>query len=111
MGKRAPGEPDQANLVKEKNLTTGAGAASSYTDWIEFLGTANVAISGAGTGTVIVEKSFDGGDTAIPLTNLGVAVAFTGPATEVIFNREAGVLHRLRRTVATAGNMFARISQ
>lgn len=86
-----------------------AGAASA--GWFEFLGTANIAVFGAGTGSVIIERSFDGGVTAIPLTNLATTITFTGPASEVIFNREPGCLHRFRRTVATAGVMSVRASQ
>jgi hypothetical protein len=86
-------------------------AGVGQTPWFEFLGTANVAVFGAGTGSVVIERSFDGGATAIPLSNLATVVTFAGPASEVIFNREAGVLHRFRRTVATAGTMSVRASQ
>lgn len=101
---------EAGTLLVTEGLTAAAGDAS-ITEWFEFLGTANIAIWGAGTGTVIIERSFDGGATAIPLTNLGAAVSFTGPASEIIFNREPGVLHRFRRTVATAGTMSVRASQ
>jgi len=101
---------EAGTLLVTEGLTSAAGDAST-TEWFEFLGTANIAIWGAGVGTVIVERSFDGGTTAIPLTNLGTAVSFTGPASEIIFNREAGVLHRFRRTVATSGTMSVRASQ
>jgi hypothetical protein len=101
---------EMGTLLVTEGLTSASGDAST-TEWFEFLGTANIAIWGAGTGTVIVERSFDGGTTAIPLTNLGAAVSFTGPASEIIFNREPGVLHRFRRTVATAGTMSVRASQ
>ena len=106
MGKRAPADQDLAQVLLAADL---AGATSSA--WFEFEGTCNVAVFGAGTGSVIIEKSFDGGTTAIPLTNLGAAITFTGPATEIIFNREDGCLHRFRRTVATAGVMSVRASQ
>jgi hypothetical protein len=101
---------EMGTLLVTEALTAATGDAS-ITDWFEFLGTANVAIWGAGVGTVIMERSFDDGVTAIPVTNLGAAVSFTSPASEIIFNREAGVLHRFRRTVSTSGTMSVRASQ
>jgi hypothetical protein len=45
------------------------------------------------------------------MTNLGAQVSFTGPASETIFCREAGVLHRLRCAARTSGAAVARLSQ
>lgn len=110
MGKLTPAAQDLADAKSEQALTAAVGAAS-YTPWLAFVGTANLAISGNGVGSVILERSFDGGTTAIPATNLGAAVTFTGPASETILNREAGVLHRLRCTAFTSGSFLARLSQ
>ena len=107
MGKLTPDGQDLANIVEEHVLA----AANDVSDWFRAEGTFNFSIWGAGTGSVVIERSFDGGATAIPLTNLGQSVAFTGPASESIFGREAGVLWRARRTVATGGSFNVRFSQ
>ncbi|MBU6167324.1 MAG: hypothetical protein KGQ52_14520 [Alphaproteobacteria bacterium] len=101
---------DAANIVQNTVLSTAAGAGS-VTPWLEMEGTFNFSISGSGVGSVILERSFDGGVTAIPATNLGAVVTFTGPASETMFSRERGVLWRARRTVATSGNFSTRFSQ
>lgn len=110
MGKLTADGADLANIVQTTDLTTAAGAGST-TPWLALEGTFNFALYGAGAGSVILERSFDGGVTAIPATNLGQAVTFTGPASETIFSREAGVLWRARRTVATSGTFTVRFSQ
>lgn len=110
MGKLTSTSQDLADRSVEQVLSAAAGP-TSYTPWLDFEGTFNFSMWGTGTGTVIIERSFDGGVTAIPLTNLGQAVSFTGPASENIFGRERGVLWRARRTVATAGNVSVRLSQ
>lgn len=110
MGKLTPTGQDLANKVVSKALTAAAGAAS-VTDWADMAGEFNIEISGNGAGTLVVERSFDGGATAVPLTNLGAVVSFAGPASETIRSREPGVLHRIRCTVLSGGSFAARISQ
>jgi hypothetical protein len=107
MGKLTSDGQDQANLLAQAELS----AANAATPWLAFLGTANLAISGDGVGSVVLERSFDGGVTAIPATNLGATVTFTGPASEIILNREQGVLHRLRAATLSSGSFLARLSQ
>lgn len=101
---------DAANTVQTTTLSTASGAGS-VTAWLELEGTFNFSISGGGVGSVILERSFDGGVTAIPASNLGTVVTFTGPASETMFSRERGVLWRARRTVATGGDFTTRFSQ
>lgn len=107
MGKRTPDEQDLADRLVEATLD----AAGEFTGWLEFTGSANLHITGNLAGTIVLDRSFDGGATAVPMTNLGLAVQFTGPASEMIFCREAGVLHRLRCTARTSGAAQARLSQ
>lgn len=107
MGKLTPAGQDLANVVEEQVLT----AVNDVSDWFRAEGTFNFSVWGAGVGSVVIERSFDGGTTAIPLTNLGQAVVFTGPASESIFGRESGVLWRARRAVATSGSVNVRFSQ
>ena len=85
----------------------------AVTPWFDFSGTANVAVrlDGGATGAIVLEKSFDGGATPLPATNLGTVVTITAPATEPIFSRENGVLWRARRTTGTGAGLFVRFSQ
>ncbi len=109
MGKRAPDQDDLAERVTEAALAAVAAVTPSFT----FTGTANLALSltGGATGTAVLDKSFDGGTTWLPASNLGVVVTLTAPCAEVIFSREAGVLHRVRRTGGTGAGFTARLSQ
>jgi hypothetical protein len=107
MGKPNPQAQDMANAVSEALLDV----AGAVTPWLAFTGTCNLAISGTFVAEIVLERSFDGGETAIGATNLGVLVVFTGPASELILNRESGVLHRLRMRARTSGAALCRLSQ
>ena len=104
MGIRVGETQDQAN----KKLEATLAANGDVTAWIEVLGTFNVALFAAGT--CILERSFDGGVTAVECKSLGSAVPFAGPCSEQLLSREVGLLHRLKRT-AGAVALPVRISQ
>lgn len=107
MGKFTPAEQDQANAKVEADLAV----ADAVTDWLAFLGDCNFALSGVFVGTVVIERSFDGGTTAIPLGDLNTVIAFTAPIAITLRNREPGVLHRVRLAARTSGTAKARLSQ
>jgi hypothetical protein len=109
MGQLNPSSPDLADRAIIQQLST----VGAVTPWFDFVGTANLAVwaTGGATGTVVLEKSFDGGTTALPATNLGEAVSFAAPCAELIFSRENGVLWRARRTAGSGATLFARLSQ
>lgn len=107
MGKRTPTTDDDV-LRKTELAITANGQA---TPWQEFSGRFNLHLAGTFVATVILERSFDGGVTAAPCTNLGAAVSFTGPASEILEAPETGVLYRLRCTAFSSGTVQARLSQ
>lgn len=74
-------------------------------------GAFNMSLWGTFVGTVIPERSFDGGDTFLPLTALGSSISFTAPCTEIFEEPEAGVLYRLRCSAYTSGTINYRLSQ
>lgn len=104
MGVPAGSTQDQANKVLNHALAANGDA----TPWIELVGWFNVTLLAAGT--CILERSFDGGTTAVECKNLGQAVPFAGPCSEQLEGHEAGVLYRLKRT-AGAVLLPVRISQ
>jgi hypothetical protein len=107
MGRPTPTADDQATLVSEGTLS-GAGQTTSPT---VFTGRFNLAVSGAFVGKVVIDRSFDGGATWVPCTNLGGAVEFEGPASEILQNGERGVLFRARMAAWTSGAAVVRLSQ
>jgi hypothetical protein len=107
MGRLATGAEESARNVREGSL-----AAIGATAWMPFSGRFNLALGPAAfTGTVQVERSFDGGATAHPCTQGGVVQLFTAPATEVLEEPEPGVLYRLNCITYTAGPIAWRLSQ
>lgn len=70
----------------------------------------NVSLWGTFVGTVRVERTFDNGTTWLPMTALGSAINFTGPASEVFDEGEAGVQYRLNCTAFTSGTINYRLS-
>jgi hypothetical protein len=71
----------------------------------------NMSLWGTFVGTVILERSFDGGETFLPLTALGTSITFTAPCTEVFEEPEPSVLYRLRCSAYTSGPINYRLSQ
>jgi hypothetical protein len=107
LGRLSPTSPESAVSVVEADLT----AAGQATPWLALAGSFNLTIAGTFVGTAVVERSFDGGTTAVPCTNLGEVVSFSAPATERLTNDERGVLFRARCTAYTSGTIRARLSQ
>ena len=86
---------------------TGTGQSAS----MSIRGSFNFSLWGTFAGTVRIERSFDNGTTWLPMTVLGSAVTFTGPATETFEEPEAGVLYRVNCTAFTSGTINYRVSQ
>jgi hypothetical protein len=107
LGKRTASAEDDVLRKSEASFT----ANGQSTTWQEFSGRFNLHLAGTFVATVILERSFDGGVTAAPCTNLGAAVSFTAPASEILEAPETGVLYRLRCTAFTSGPISARLSQ
>lgn len=109
MGIPLGGVADVANIAQ----TTVLAAVGDATPWFYFDGTCNIAvIAGAGTtGSIEVERSFDGGATPLRASNLGVVPAIPAGCSEVLFSRENGLLHRARRISGTGATFSVRFSQ
>jgi hypothetical protein len=71
----------------------------------------NVSLWGTFVATVILERSFDGGATYLPLTALGSPIGtFSGPISEVWEEHEPNVKYRLRCSAFTSGTVNYRLS-
>lgn len=67
--------------------------------------------AGSFVGTIVLERSFDGGVTKLPLTALGSSLfSLTGPFSEMMQEDEYGVQYFLRCTAFTSGKMNYRVS-
>ena len=87
---------------------TGTGASSS----INVRGGFNTALWGVFVGTVILEQSYDGGATWLPVSvdTSGTANAYTAPMNIVWIQPERDVFSRLRCSAFTSGTINYRIS-
>lgn len=106
MGKLTPAGPDLANIAVEAVLAANGDA----TNWQAFQGTFNVSMWSGAAATVKLQRSFDGGTTALDCNNLGLAVPIAANTSEQIESLEPGCLYRLIRT-SVAGPCTARLSQ
>lgn len=69
------------------------------------------ASGGSFTGTIVLERSFDGGVTKLPLTALGSTLfSLTTPFSEMVQEDEYGVQYFLHCTTFTSGKMNYRVS-
>jgi hypothetical protein len=119
MGIPKGGTVDAANDVSQANLTAtdpgGAGTTQTAgrTAAIGLYGQFNFIIAGTFVGTVILERSWDGGNTWVThgTDNWTTLASFTAPVSEVGLEPEQGMLWRLRCTAYTSGTIIARLSQ
>lgn len=101
------GNQDTANVVSAAVLA----AAGDATPWRAFSGRFNLHLAGAFDGVAVIERSMDGGATAVICTDRGQPVQFAGPATEPLEASEADVLYRVRCVSLASGAIQARLSQ
>lgn len=93
-------------------VATGSSAAFAPSNVGDGPATMNLAVWGVFVGTVIVQKSFDGGTTWIQTTANGVAThSLTTPAAETDAEWESNVLWRMTCSAFTSGTINYRISQ
>lgn len=107
MGKATPDSGDDTLALSAGTLT----AAGQTTIPVAFSGRFNLHIAGTFTGSIVLERSFDGAVSFVALTNLGDPVAFTGPASEALQSNEENVFYRLRAVTLSAGAASVRLSQ
>lgn len=80
--------------------------------WFRPVGRFNFTVSGVFVGTVVLERTFDGGTTWVPCGALGAVIAYTTPVSEQLeHSGEIGVAYRARMTARTSGSANVRFSQ
>ncbi len=110
MGIPSGGSVDKAHYVAADTFgDTGEGA------WLEAVSgrLVNISLWGTFSATVTLERSFDGGTTAVPVSSdtIGTASSYTAPASIQIRDDEPGVVYRLNCTAYVSGTVSWRISQ
>lgn len=88
---------------------SGAGQSSTSTLW----GVYNLFIYGTFTGSIRLERSFDGGGNWVPVscTQTGSDAAYTAPMSLSFQEIEDGMLYRLNATALSVGTANYRIAQ
>lgn len=107
MGQNTAGGLELAQQAVTGNFT-GTGNGSSAM----FYGAFNASLWGTFVGTVILERSFDGGTTFLPcaIDTAGDPNAYSAPMSVVINEPEPGVFYRFRCSAYTSGTINYRLS-
>jgi hypothetical protein len=98
---------DLAPTVVSGTFTGTANGTSS-----QFLGLFNLELSGTWVGTVVLERSFDGGTTFVSAAKdtSGTAASYTTNVSIVVSESEPGVIYRVRCSAYTSGTIAYRLS-
>jgi hypothetical protein len=101
-----PPAGDMANLVVQ-----GAFTANGLSPIFVFYGPFNVSVWGTFSATVLLQRSFDGGNTWITRTDTPTGNgSFTAPASFAVSECEKGVLYQLDCTSFVSGMVNYRMS-
>lgn len=117
MAKGSAAGTDLANVILTGTFTaTGQSLSTGLMGYYNFFvwGTPlSGGLSGSFSGTVQLEKSFDGGTTWIPasLDTAGDAAAYTSAVSVTGLEIEPGMLYRVDCTAYTSGTINYRLSQ
>lgn len=123
MGTPVGGTTDYATkitgtLTATALVTQGAAASTGTSAATVFLGGFNLAMSGTFTGTVVIEKSYDGGTTWITVsqdvagTPASYVLAWTAQSINLtLCEVEPAVAWRVRCSARTSGTLTYRLSQ
>lgn len=108
MGKRTPAADENVVALAARTITANGQA----TDWTPFRGRFNFSVGGVFTGTLALERSFDGGASALPVARdaAGTPATFSAPVSLELGEIEADVLWRVRATAWTSGAAAVRLS-
>ena len=100
MGLNAAGGMELATDVLTGTLTSAGGTASNVSMKLMY-GLFNAALGGTWSGTMQLQKSFDGGATFIPAQKdlSGTSGTYTGNVVSVLNEPEPGVYYRWQCTV------------
>lgn len=100
-----------------QNIVTGQLAATGRSSPINAFGTLNISMWAADpnapvTANVVPERSFDGGTTWLPVTDLDRGIAFADfPMSTKLIEGEPGVLYSLNCTAFSGGIINYRLSR
>ena len=105
----APGGVNDLAQRVQSGAFSGTGAGAG----VALCGPFNLSVWGTFVATVVVERSFDGGTTWLPLSldTYGTTVSLTAPCSLIVSEPETGVLYRLRCSAFTSGTASWRLSQ
>jgi hypothetical protein len=109
MGKRTTTGNELA-IVPGAGTFTGTGSGA----WVaDLTGAFHAALSGTFVGTVVLEQSFDGGTTAVPVSAdlYGTPISLSAPMGLSLYEEESGVLYRFRCSAWTSGTIAWRLSR
>lgn len=109
MGKIASIASDEASILNGGILSAVGTSAPTAIKHGYF----NFSLWGTFSGTVSLERSFDGGDTWLnaSATSTGNPNSFTAPCSIVAHEPERGMLYRVNCTQISSGSINWRISQ
>ncbi len=99
--------------ISPKALVAGSFAGTGQSAAVAVAGRFNINLSGFGTATVKVERSFDAGSTwhVASRDAAGTEASYTANASLVADEPETGVLYRLNCMSFSSGPIAYRISQ
>lgn len=89
---------------------TGTGPTTQVWESPEPNSKFNFTLWGTFTGSVQLERSFNGGTDWHPITILGTPLVFTGPCSEQLEEIDAGVDYRINCTALSSGTINYRLS-
>lgn len=103
MGKITPTSDELARAILSGAITSSTQSGWFAVDALNAAGFFNFALWGTFSATVALEKSYDGGTTAIPvaLDSAADAATYTAPGTVPIKECERGVLYRVNVTYSS----------
>lgn len=95
-----------------QTVISGTFVGTGNSTSAQFLGAFNVTLSGTYVATVILERSFDGGTTFMPVSTdtIGTTNAYTAPMTLVVNENEPGTFYRLRCSSYGSGTVTYRLA-
>lgn len=91
---------------------TGSFASATAGAWVKFRHGFNVSVWGTFSAAVVLERSFDGGTTALPYTySNGTPLSWSAPFSTPFEEPEPEVWYRLRCSNYISGTVSWRLSQ
>jgi len=105
-------KPSSTGIELAPTVYEGTFVATGQSASFLLFGSFNLFLSGFGTATVLLQRSYDGGTTWVTCgaDALGTPASYTANASVVFSEPEPGMLYRLNCTAHAAGTIAYRIS-